>query len=114
MVVIAITDEILELQGHRPQTIWLFEDVFQTAYEVDLFGRVHRAIEAANANADAVAAARDGVRVVVAAEAARAYAAVCALGEEIDVAHRSLDVVSHQADITTHGNTRRAATRNTM
>jgi NodT family efflux transporter outer membrane factor (OMF) lipoprotein len=98
----AITDEILELQGQRPQTIWLFEDVFQVAYEVDLFGRVHRAIEAANANADAVAAARDGVKVVVAAETARAYAAVCALGEEVDVAHRSLDVVSHQAEITTH------------
>jgi NodT family efflux transporter outer membrane factor (OMF) lipoprotein len=98
----AVTEEILELQGQRPQTIWLFEDVFQVAYEVDLFGRVHRAIEAANANADAVAAARDSVRVVVAAEAARAYAAVCALGEEIDVAHRSLDVVSHQADITAH------------
>ncbi len=98
----AITDEILELQGQRPQTLWLFEDLFQVAYEVDLFGRVHRAIEAANANADAVAAARDGVKVVVAAETARAYAAVCALGEEIDVAQRSLDVVSHQAEITAH------------
>jgi NodT family efflux transporter outer membrane factor (OMF) lipoprotein len=97
-----VTEEILELQGQRPQTLWLFEDAFQMAYEVDLFGRVHRAIEAANANADAVAAARDDVRVVVAAETARAYAALCALGEEIDVAHRSLDVVSHQADITTH------------
>jgi hypothetical protein len=42
-----------------PQTIWLFEDIFQAAYEVDLFGRVHRAIEVANANADSVAAARD-------------------------------------------------------
>ncbi len=61
---------------------------------------MHRAIEAANANADAVAAARDGVRVVVAAETARAYAAICALGEELEVAHHSLDVVSHEADIT--------------
>jgi NodT family efflux transporter outer membrane factor (OMF) lipoprotein len=99
----AVTDEILELEGQRPQTLWLFDDIFQVAYEVDLFGRVHRSIEAANANADAVAAARDGVKVVVAAETARAYAAVCALGEEIDVAHHSLDVVSHQAEITTHG-----------
>jgi NodT family efflux transporter outer membrane factor (OMF) lipoprotein len=95
----AITDEILELGGHPPQTIWLLEDVFQAAYEVDLFGRVHRVIEVANANADSVAAARDGVRVVVAAETARAYAAVCVLGEEIEVAHHSLDVVSHEADI---------------
>jgi NodT family efflux transporter outer membrane factor (OMF) lipoprotein len=96
----AVTDEILELGGHRPQTIWLLEDLVQAAYEVDLFGRVHRLIEAANANADALAAARDSVRVVVAAETARAYAAVCALGEELDVARHSLAVVSREADIT--------------
>jgi NodT family efflux transporter outer membrane factor (OMF) lipoprotein len=96
----AVTDEILELAGHPPQTFWLFEDIFQAAYEVDLFGRVHRSIEAANANADAVAAVRDGVRVVVAAETARAYAAICALGEELGVANHSLAVVSHEAEIT--------------
>jgi len=96
----ATTDEILELTGRPPQTTWLYEDIFQAAYELDLFGRVHRAIEAANANADAVAAARDGVRVVVAAETTRAYAAVCALGEELQVAHHSLEVVSHEAEIT--------------
>jgi NodT family efflux transporter outer membrane factor (OMF) lipoprotein len=95
----AVTDEILELGGHPPQTLWVMEDVIQAAYEVDLFGRVHRAIEVANANADSVAAARDGVRVVVAAETARAYAVVCVLGEELDVAHHSLDVVSHEANI---------------
>ncbi|HTV95668.1 MAG TPA: efflux transporter outer membrane subunit [Steroidobacteraceae bacterium] len=96
----AITDEILELGDHRPQTIWLFEDIFHVAYEVDLFGRVHRAIEAANADADAVAAARDSVRVVVAAETARAYAAVCALGEQLGVAHHSVEVVSREERIT--------------
>jgi NodT family efflux transporter outer membrane factor (OMF) lipoprotein len=96
----AVTDEILELTGRPPQTIWLFEDIFQSAYEVDLFGRVHRSIEVANANADAVAAMRDSVRVVVAAETARAYAAICALGEELAVAHHSLEIVSHEADIT--------------
>jgi NodT family efflux transporter outer membrane factor (OMF) lipoprotein len=96
----AVTDEILELGGHPPQTFWLFEDLFQSAYEVDLFGRVHRAIEAANANADAVRAARDGIRVEVAAETARDYAAICALGEQLEVARHSLAVVSHEADIT--------------
>jgi outer membrane protein, multidrug efflux system len=95
----AVTDEILELGGHPPQTLWVMEDILQAAYEVDLFGRVHRVIEVANANADSVAAARDDVRVVVAAETARAYAAVCVLGEEIDVAHHSVNVVAHEADI---------------
>ncbi len=40
------------------------------------------------------------MRVVVAAETTRAYAAVCALGQEISVANHSLAVVSHEADIT--------------
>ncbi|MGD0503774.1 MAG: TolC family protein [Steroidobacteraceae bacterium] len=98
----AVTDEILELNGHPPQTIWLFEDVFQAAYEIDLFGRLHRAIEVANANADAVAAARDSVRVVVATETTRAYASVCALGEQLTAARHSFDVVSRERDITVH------------
>ena len=96
----ATTDEILELTGRPPQTTWLFEDIFEAAYEVDLVGRVHRAIEAANANAGAAAAIRDEVRVVVAAETARAYAALCTLGDEIGVANHSLAVISHESDIT--------------
>jgi NodT family efflux transporter outer membrane factor (OMF) lipoprotein len=95
-----VTEEILELGGHQPQTLWLYEDVFQAAYEVDLFGRIHRAIEQASANAAAVAAARDSVRVVVAAETARAYAEICALGEQLAVARRSLDIVTREAEIT--------------
>ena len=96
----APTDEILELTGRRPETIWLFEDLFQVAYEVDLFGRIHRQVEAARANTQASVAARDSVRVVVAAETVRAYAAVCALGEEVAVSRRSLEIVSREADIT--------------
>jgi NodT family efflux transporter outer membrane factor (OMF) lipoprotein len=96
----ATTDEILELTGRPPQSTWLFEDLFQAAYEVDLFGRVHREIEAASANADSIASIRDEVRVVVASEIARAYAAVCTLGEELSVANHSLAVVSGEADIT--------------
>ena len=93
------TEEILEIGGHPPQKIWLFEDVFQVAYEVDLFGRVRRSIEAAQANADSIAAARDGVRVLVAAGTARAYASMCALGEELNVERHSLEVVKREADI---------------
>ena len=98
----ATTDEILEFGGHQPQTVWLIDDVFEVAYEVDLFGRVRRSVEASRANTQAVAAARDSLKVVVAAETARAYAQVCALGEQVAVAHRSLEVVSHEADITIH------------
>jgi len=95
----AVTDEILELGGHAPENTWLFEDVLESAYEIDLFGRVHRAIEAATARSDAVAAARDSVRVVVAADTTRAYAAICALGEQIEVARHSLAIVAEQTRI---------------
>ncbi len=97
-----VTEEILELGGRRPQTIWLFEDVFQAAYEVDLFGRIHRGIEEARASAESVAATRDGVRIVVAAETTRAYAQICALGEQLDVARHSLEIVTREAEITEH------------
>jgi NodT family efflux transporter outer membrane factor (OMF) lipoprotein len=94
-----ITQEILEISGYPPQKMWLFTDIFQVAYEVDLFGRVRRSIEEAGANADAVAAARDGVRVIVAANTARSYASICALGQQVNVAHHSLQVVSQEAEI---------------
>jgi len=94
-----VTEEILELGGHHPENIWLYEDVFEAAYEVDLFGRVHRAIEAASANAQAAGAARDDVRVVVAADTAHAYASICSLGERLEVARQSLQIVSQEATI---------------
>ncbi|MDB5393228.1 MAG: hypothetical protein JWM91_734 [Rhodospirillales bacterium] len=96
----AVTDEILELGGHRPTTIWLFDDLLDVSYEIDLFGHVRRSIEAAEADTEATAAQRDAVRVTVAAEAARAYAQLCTLGEQIAVARRSLELVSRQAEIT--------------
>jgi len=95
----AITDEILELTGRNPKTTWIFDDVLDVSYELDLFGRVRRSIQAARANAQAAAAARDGLKVTVVAEATRAYAQICALGEEITVARRSLDLVGREAQI---------------
>ena len=100
----APTDEILELTGRHPESVWLYEGVLEVAYEVDLFGRVRRSIEAARADDAAVEATRDVVKIAVASETARAYAQVCALGEQLNVAHRSLDVVAHEASITTNRN----------
>ena len=95
----ADTDEILEIAGHKPETIWKYDVILDASYELDLFGRVRRSIQAAHADADAVAAARDDLRVTVAAETARAYAQICTLGEQIAVAQRTLDIVTHESDI---------------
>ncbi|HWJ70525.1 MAG TPA: efflux transporter outer membrane subunit [Sphingobium sp.] len=68
---------------------WSSNAGLSLAWEVDLFGRVGRAITVARADAEAVAAARDGVRVTVAAEVTRAYLNACAGAFALDVARRS-------------------------
>ena len=96
----AITDEILEIGGRPPQTIWLFDALLDVSYELDMFGRVRRSVEAARADEQSIAAARDAVKITVAAETTRAYAQICALGEQIAVARHSFDVVRREAEIT--------------
>jgi NodT family efflux transporter outer membrane factor (OMF) lipoprotein len=100
----AATDEILNLSGRRSQTIWIHEAALSVGFELDYLGRVRRSVESARADAEVVAAVQDSVKITVAAETARAYAQVCAFGEQIEVAKRSLDIVSHEADITVHRN----------
>ena len=95
----AMTDEILELTGRKPQTIWVFDDIFDVSYELDLFGRVRRTVEASRADAEASAANRDAVKITVAAETTRAYVQICALGEQLAVARRSVEVTGHEAEI---------------
>jgi pyruvate/2-oxoglutarate dehydrogenase complex dihydrolipoamide acyltransferase (E2) component len=58
-------------------------------YQVDLFGRIRRSIEAARADEEEVASIRDTVKVTVAADVARAYVGVCAAHEAEDLAVRS-------------------------
>jgi NodT family efflux transporter outer membrane factor (OMF) lipoprotein len=96
----AVTDEILELTGRRPRTFWFYEGLFDVNYEVDVFGHVQRSVEAADAGAAASEAQRDAVRVTVAAETARAYAQICAFGEQIAVSRRSLGLVTRETEIT--------------
>ncbi len=95
-----VTEEILGIVGHAPENLWIFDSLLDVSYEVDLFGRVRRSVEAARADTAANAAARDAVKITVAAETARAYAQLCALGEQLSVAQRSLDIVTHEAEIT--------------
>ena len=77
---------------------WTYDAAFDAAYEVDLFGRIRRAIQAARADTQAYAEARDLVRVDTAAETARAYAQACTYALQADVQRRSLAIVSGQYD----------------
>ncbi len=79
---------------------WAYTAGFTASYQVDLFGRIRRTIEQASANVEATRAAEDVARVTVAAATAGAYANICGLGEQLDVARRSLGVVQQTYDIT--------------
>ena len=76
----------------------LYETGVAVSYDLDLFGRLRRAVEAAAADDDAVKAAYDLTKVTVAAETARAYADVCNAGEKLAVVHRTLQLYVQTSD----------------
>ncbi|MFO1153561.1 MAG: efflux transporter outer membrane subunit [Rhodospirillales bacterium] len=67
-----------------------FTSQFAAGWEIDLFGKVQRGIEAASAGVDAAAEAAAGVRLSLAAEVGRAYVDVRSLQQRIDVTHRQI------------------------
>ena len=73
----------------------------EVSYELDLFGRVRRSIEAASQDAAASEAARDAVRVAVVAETARAYADASAAAERLSVAEHSVALIDRTLTVTT-------------
>ena len=79
---------------------WSVDAGLSIAYEVDLFGRVRRSIEAARGDADAAAAALDAARVVVAAETARAYADASSSAERLGVAARTVELLDQTVNLT--------------
>ncbi len=84
------------LQHVQPPERYTYNLGLAISYDLDLFGGIRRGIEAANADSESVAAARDLVRVNVAAETARAYSDVCNAGNQLDVL-RHLIAVQRQS-----------------
>jgi NodT family efflux transporter outer membrane factor (OMF) lipoprotein len=80
---------------------WAIDAGIGISYEVDLFGRVSRSIEAARGDADAAAAALDVARVAVAAETARAYADASSSAERLAVAQHTVDLLDQTVTLTT-------------
>jgi outer membrane protein, multidrug efflux system len=78
----------------------LYDTGVSVSYELDLFGRLKRGVEAAKADDEAVKAAYDLTKVTVAAETARAYADVCNAGEELEVTRRSLQLQVQSTETT--------------
>lgn len=89
-----------ELSHVKPPTRQIYNMGIGASYDLDLFGGIKRGIEAASADADAAVAARDLVRVTVAAETARAYADICNAGYQRDVLGRAIAVLEQSVRLT--------------
>jgi NodT family efflux transporter outer membrane factor (OMF) lipoprotein len=70
----------------------LYSAEIKVGYQLDMFGKIKRAIEAAEADRDAAQAAADVAHVTVAADTARAYADACSAGYQLKVAQHSVDL----------------------
>jgi NodT family efflux transporter outer membrane factor (OMF) lipoprotein len=69
------------------------------SYEFDLFGKLKRGVEAANADSEATQAAGDLARITVVANVVRAYIEACSSGEELAIAQRSLSLQKERVDV---------------
>ena len=79
-----------------PITFNLYSVGFDAAWELDLFGGVHRAVEASNAQLGAAQYARRDVLISVLAEVARSYIEARGYQERLKITRRN---ISAQADI---------------
>lgn len=79
---------------------WTVDMGLDVAYEVDLFGRVKRGVEAARGDAGAAEADADAVRVAVVADTVRAYVDATASAQRIAVAERTVDLLDKSIRIT--------------
>ena len=86
-------------KNYVPPSSWEFGGGASLSYDLDLFGRLQRAIEASRDDTEAAQAGLDLARVNVAAGTARAYADACATGLRIASAERSTELQQQALDI---------------
>ena len=77
-----------------------FDAGLDVAYEVDLFGRVSRNVEAARGDVGAAEADAEAVRVAIVAETARAYADAASAAERLAVANHIVELLNQSLKLT--------------
>src|SRR5690606_692645 len=78
----------------------MYDAGLDVGYQVDLFGRLRRAVEASRADVEAVQAAYDLTRITVVAEAVRAYADACNPGRRPGGARRRVELPEQTFELT--------------
>ena len=83
-----------------PREDWQVDAGLNVSYEADLFGRLSRGTEAARGDVGAAEADADAVRVIVAAETARAYADAASAAERLGVAEHIVELLDQSIALT--------------
>lgn len=81
-------------------TDWALDAGIDVGYEVDLFGRVTRDIEAAQGDLAAAVADADAVKVIVVADTTRAYADAASAAARLAVANRLVELLDRSLSLT--------------
>jgi len=77
----------------------LFHDGLTSSWELDLFGRVRRAVEAADANTSAAVENRHGVALAALAELAQSYMQLRGTQNRLGIAKRNLSLADENAEL---------------
>lgn len=99
--VLAPGDRRDALIGMLTQPYDLYQGGFDASWEPDFWGRVRRAVEAADAPVQGAAALADGARLDVAAEVARTYIALRGTQRQIVLARADLDAARDRFGLVT-------------
>lgn len=75
-----------------PREFSSYRGTLNVSYELDLFGRVRAGARAAQAELEASEAAREGVRIALAAEVAKSYFTLRALDEQVALTRESIEL----------------------
>jgi outer membrane protein TolC len=77
----------------------LFRDGLTSSWQLDLFGRVRRAVEAADANALAAVENRHGIALAAVAELAQSYMQLRGTQNRLEIAKRNLRLAEQNVDL---------------
>ena len=80
---------------------WSHDSGINISYQLDLFGKIARGIEAAGADTEAAQAAYDLARITIAADTAKAYADACSSAYRIGIAEHSAELQKQFLETTT-------------
>jgi NodT family efflux transporter outer membrane factor (OMF) lipoprotein len=86
--------------GSTQRETWYYDGGLSLSYEVDLFGRVRRGVEAARGDEQAVQADADAVRLAVVSDTVRAYLDVTTSAQRLKVAQETVALLDQSIRIT--------------